>query len=650
MLASDEKECGFDGGGGPIVTSQKERTAQRNRKRRDANFLEWSKRGSPRAGCSKCRYAPRGCRTCLEKIGTAKVEVKVKAKKRKRDMREDSSSSEGGDTYYAQRGKAAYQARARQKVLADSERHRSQIATALFTRGASIFGLLSPAGLPGVTSEGDEASLEDNIRRGRDAEPIVFVVHSDCSPADAPVGGDTTRVRITALQLITWVSLLKAPILRDIGMTPTSFKEYVADPLPPHVNARSLFGALVWSVARTTSRDERLSTTLRRAARVIYEMFPAPTGDVGRVTAQTNASDSGEHEEGDEDEEEAGISLGLGDKRDRVSSAETARSERFSTTLRRGARIAKPTFFAEPKSGDAEKGDRSGSEEDSGDNPSNSVSGEDGTAVGSPFVKMYRRTRRLAKRPRKGISEEVLRQTIESRKRRVPSWSKYFREIDTSANGNCFFNAVHSAIKTARREDEMVIRQSFLRNSSTDTDARHARVKWTPQLLRAIVASSVIDMEDDKTVLNIVRTWTELSQVTDEDGRAIGELKHMRHVEGRFGSARWRASMARVLLDRHLYWAEELSVYVVEMLLNVRFLVVEGGRIDFTVDHGPDFRPDYFITLLRSGQHYSLLQHKDSGKSVFEFDTIPAVLRKMAPPSAAYWYVRLDKKRDEDSE
>ncbi len=253
---------------------------------------------------------------------------------------------------------------------------------------------------------------------------------------------------------------------------------------------------------------------------------------------------------------------------------------RRAAWLARGGNRSRPRTRSRTAAAQKRKRSRDSGDEDPGTASRNSVSSQEEVSDELPLEKeadeaeMYRSTRRYRKRPRQGMPAEVIKKTIDKRKYRVPHWSRHFKEINTSANGNCFFNAVHSAIKSARREDEMVIRRSFLRNTNVEADAQKCEVKWTPQLLRAVVASSAIDMEDDKTVFNILRTWHDLSRVTDERDRPISELKHLHHVNGRFGSAKWRASMAKVLLDRHLYWAEELSLYVVEMLLNVRFLVV----------------------------------------------------------------------------
>ena len=208
-----------------------------------------------------------------------------------------------------------------------------------------------------------------------------------------------------------------------------------------------------------------------------------------------------------------------------------------------------------------------------------------------------------------------------------------FRTSPIAADGDCFFSAVTHALQRSDSGTRSLITRNALLNSGIDArvvDAMTWEMEWSGRFLRTLVAECVT--RSSPRLDDILRFSASLLTMESKEGAVSDDVRHMQQLPGSPLSRAWRGALKRRVSNRHMYWADTFAIAAVEQLLNVRVLAVEDlGRkfiMSYGVEHGSEWAPDRFVTVFKSGQHYSALAV--GGASCFTMAEIPPALRQLA--------------------
>ena len=88
------------------------------------------------------------------------------------------------------------------------------------------------------------------------------------------------------------------------------------------------------------------------------------------------------------------------------------------------------------------------------------------------------------------------------------------------------------------------------------------------------------------------------------------------------------------------YWADELAIGILEVLFNVKVVIISEERFDAgepnilicgttilkPIEKRGEFNPKYYIIVNHTGNHYKLIKYKQ--KAMFTFYELPNVIRE----------------------
>ena len=88
------------------------------------------------------------------------------------------------------------------------------------------------------------------------------------------------------------------------------------------------------------------------------------------------------------------------------------------------------------------------------------------------------------------------------------------------------------------------------------------------------------------------------------------------------------------------YWADELAVSILEVLFNIKIIIISEERFDAgepniltcgttilkPIEKRGEFNPKYYIIVNHTGNHYKLIKYKE--KAMFTFYELPDVIRE----------------------
>jgi hypothetical protein len=193
----------------------------------------------------------------------------------------------------------------------------------------------------------------------------------------------------------------------------------------------------------------------------------------------------------------------------------------------------------------------------------------------------------------------------------------------------------------------------------------------TIQNLRDAVAGLVLN-PDNKKATETMTTWRDILRdaLKNKEDASKNEDPKKREKEEKeadllireFGHARClldaatpfsqetRLKLYRVMRSKE-YWGEWFALGVLERLLNIKFLIVDGdtSQAQGGEDHGEKFDPNWFCILLLQGIHYQPVsaasQVDGKEKFLFKYEEIPEMVKiKFVhdQPKAKRWYINLD--------
>lgn len=227
--------------------------------------------------------------------------------------------------------------------------------------------------------------------------------------------------------------------------------------------------------------------------------------------------------------------------------------------------------------------------------------------------------------------------------RAPPALLPLLRRLPAPRDGDCLFWSIAEALNRSAPPILEAVTASVLARVAPDAAGRG--VRWSGGLLRRVVAASVLSVDPVTDA-----ALRESAAVAAGGSLAPRELAHF-SAAARSGapvlSRSWRGALAAAMRDRGTYWGDTYALYVLEALLQLRFIVLGGAagglRPIVTADHGADFAPLAFGVLELAADHYSPLLVTPSRSMLFARGDAPAALlaflRATLPPGSPYVYL-----------
>lgn len=231
-----------------------------------------------------------------------------------------------------------------------------------------------------------------------------------------------------------------------------------------------------------------------------------------------------------------------------------------------------------------------------------------------------------------------------------------FGIVDNEGGGDCMFAGIRDAYRYAGKTTTIDKLRQVLSNSATEEiydnyrklyvdflsesqsiDKELTDMKITLKTLKKMISKTTNKSENEKLLASMKEQLAQFEnkkQSLNIANQMLAEFNFMKQVDS-FDSF-------RNFLRTSSFWGDTWAITTMEKELNVKVIVLseesfhqgdvdsvmQCGQINDTdVDNMKSFKPDYYIILSYTGNHYKLITYKNKG--IFKFREIPFDIKSL---------------------
>jgi predicted NAD-dependent protein-ADP-ribosyltransferase YbiA (DUF1768 family) len=242
------------------------------------------------------------------------------------------------------------------------------------------------------------------------------------------------------------------------------------------------------------------------------------------------------------------------------------------------------------------------------------------------------------------------------------SWIKRYMKnshyslLDVEANGDCFFATIREAYKGIGKDISVADLRKIVSDSATDKEFNDQRELFDG--FNKEIEKSVAEQEDIKDRLIMIKVQFETEPSRDGKKLLLVEHKDLKkqakQLEKNIQSTKEMANEFKWLqgvetlkdmkdiIKTSDYWAETWTIKVIERSLNIQIIILSsynygegyidnvlqcGDMVDDDTENAGIYKPDHYIMISHSINHYKLIKYNDQG--IFTFETLPPSIKNI---------------------
>ena len=234
--------------------------------------------------------------------------------------------------------------------------------------------------------------------------------------------------------------------------------------------------------------------------------------------------------------------------------------------------------------------------------------------------------------------------------------NKNYLIIDNEGNGDCLFATIRDAFDSIGQEttvnklrsklssevDEPVFRKykeqyEMYNQAIANTTRESILLKTNYDNLKSKLKDT-IDREMQKQITyeakKLKEVYDKLKRENEFSKELLSEFKIMKNIEN--------LEQFRKIVKTCEFWGDDWAINTLERILNVKIIVLSsekyrekdfdsvlfcGNMVDPLIETTGDFKPEFYIIIEHTSNHYKLITYKK--KAVFNFGELPYDLKRM---------------------
>ena len=234
--------------------------------------------------------------------------------------------------------------------------------------------------------------------------------------------------------------------------------------------------------------------------------------------------------------------------------------------------------------------------------------------------------------------------------------NSHYSLLDVEANGDCFFATIREAYKGIGKDISVAELRKIVSDSATDKEFSDQKEQY--DMYNNELEKSAAEQEEIKDQLMVLKIQFETEPSRDGKKLLVEEHtnlrkrqtqldKDIRFTEEMANEFKWLHNINTLedmkdVIKTTDYWAETWAIKVLERQLNIQIIILSsynyeqdgvdnvllcGDMVDDDIEKAGVFKPEHYIMISHSINHYKLIKYNDQG--IFTFETLPPSIKNI---------------------